>query len=80
MKKKTVFVELIPDDGNWLTQAELEDGQVRQFDKEVYCPSTQVDMWEEWTNEEKEAWEAEHPIEEPTPEGEELTEGEEARE
>lgn len=59
MKKKVTFIELLPDEGNWLTQVELAEGEERIFSECVYCPSNQEDCWEEWSTERKEAFEAE---------------------
>lgn len=61
MKKKAIqVIELIPDDGNWLTQAELQQGEERIFSDSVFCGIDAVDYWQEVTNEWKEQWEAEH--------------------
>ena len=48
---------------NWLYRDLSEDNRV--FSKKVY-PGKNDTEWDECTNEDKEAWEAAHPIEEPT--------------
>lgn len=51
-------------EGAWLTQIELQDENGRSFAKEVSSFGS-IDNWRDATNEEKEQWEAEHPVEEP---------------
>ena len=48
---------------NWLFRDSSEDN--RLFKKKVYLGKNDTE-WDECTNEEKEAWEAEHPVPEPT--------------
>lgn len=47
----------------WLYRDLSEDNRV--FSKKVYLGKNDTE-WDECTNKEKEAWEAAHPIEEPT--------------
>ena len=48
---------------NWLFRDLSEDNRI--FSKVVYLGKNDTE-WDECTNKEKEAWEAAHPIEEPT--------------
>ena len=55
--------EKIAKDGYWLTQANLEDEESRTFARKV-CGYGELDsLFVEWSDEQKEAWEAEHPQE-----------------
>lgn len=51
--------ELVPDDGKWLTQKDVEDIN-RVFSEKVY--TADPNLWDEWTNAQKEQWENEHQI------------------
>lgn len=48
---------LTPEDGAWLTE-NVENLEARTFSKSVVNP--QDNAWAEWTDEQKEEWEAEH--------------------
>ena len=56
MRKQTPEIE-----GDWLYK---DENDIRMFSQEVYLPDGAA-LWSECTNEEKEQWEAEHPINEP---------------
>ncbi|MBO4849852.1 MAG: hypothetical protein J5529_03000 [Prevotella sp.] len=60
---KNGYVEVSAENGKFLTQKALEDESDRIFVL-VVC-TAHPEQWEEWTAEQKEAWEAEH-IEEET--------------
>ncbi len=62
-------MELIATEGHRLTQKVLKDGEQRQFFRRIYLAvSLTEDDFEEWTDEQKEAWEAEeHPTAEDIP-------------
>lgn len=47
----------------WITQATLNEGEKRIFASKVCTPY--ANLWTEWSNEEKEQWEAAHPVEQP---------------
>lgn len=51
----------------WLTQVNVSEEENRIFVKEVSGFGDLDNLFEEWTNAQKEAWEAEHPMS--TPEG-----------
>lgn len=58
-------MELIAKEGKWLTQANLTNESERGFWKRLYPAYTLTENdFEEWTNEQKEQWENEHPQEE----------------
>lgn len=48
----------------WLTQATLEDESTRTFAHRVAGYGDLDALFTEWTDEQKEAWDAEHPQEE----------------
>lgn len=57
--------ELVAQEGFWLTQKTLRNNEQRGFWKRLYpAVSLTTDDFEEWTDEQKEAWDAEHPMEE----------------
>ena len=57
-------MELIAKDGYWLTQANLENESERGFWKKMHLAHSLTDAdFTEWSDEQKEAWEAEHPQE-----------------
>lgn len=59
-------MELNATQGMWLTQANLKEGETRGFWKKMYLAySLTQDDFTEWTDEQKQQWEAEHPVEEP---------------
>lgn len=50
-------MEIIAKEGHWLTQTELKDGEQRQFFRRIYLAvSLTEDDFEEWTDEQKEAY------------------------
>ena len=51
-------------EGAWLTQIELENEAERSFVKAVLSFGS-IDNWRDATDEEKQQWEAAHPVEEP---------------
>ena len=57
MKKRTATT------GHWLTQATLADESSRIFVHEVAGYGDLDSLFTEWTDAQKEAWEAEHPTE-----------------
>lgn len=57
--------EIIASEGKWLTQKTLRNNESRGFWKRIYpAVSLTADDFEERTDEQKEAWEREHPQEE----------------
>ena len=70
MKKidKQGFVELIADKEKVLTTIDFEGNRIFASACSVLTP----DMWEEWTDEQMEQWQAEHPQEEEPIEEEEI--------
>ena len=58
-------MELVAKDGYWLTQANLENEAERNFWRRLYpAYSLTAEDFTEWSDEQKEEWEAEHPQEE----------------
>lgn len=58
--------KLTPEEGMWLTQAELSDENVRTFSPFAYLPKeSDKYIFTEWTEEQKQEWEREHPQPEP---------------
>lgn len=58
-------MELIANEGYWLTQKNLEDEKERGFWKRMYLAhSLTADDFTEWTDAQKAEWEREHPVEE----------------
>ena len=56
-------MELIANEGMWLTQAYLQDETERGFWKKMHLAYSLTDAdFTQWTDAQKEAWEAEHPI------------------
>lgn len=55
-----------PDAGLWLTQATLEDENARIFSQLMFLGINDTpDNYVEWTDEQKQEWEREHPQPEP---------------
>ena len=57
--------ERIAQDGYWLTQATIEDEASRTFARKVAGFGDIDNLFVEWSNEQKEQWESEHPVETP---------------
>lgn len=58
-------MELIAKEGYWLTQANLENEEERNFWRRLYpAHSLTTEDFAEWSDEQKAEWEREHPIEE----------------
>lgn len=57
--------ERIAQQGYWLTQANIDNEEERIFVKKVSGYGDLDNLYTEWTDEQKSAWEEEHPIEEP---------------
>ena len=58
--------ELVAKEGYWLTLAKVEEGESRSFWKRLYPASSLSEQdFVEWSDEEKSAWEKEHPQEIP---------------
>ena len=58
-------MELIAKEGYWLTQANLENEEERNFWRRLYpARSLTSEDFTEWSNSQKVEWEREHPIEE----------------
>lgn len=58
--------ELVAQEGYWLTLAKIEEGEIRNFWKRLYpAASLSEQDFVEWSDEEKSAWEREHPQEIP---------------
>lgn len=58
-------MELIAKDGMWLTQANLADEAERGFWKRMHLAhSLSAEDFRDATDEEKQAWEKDHPVEE----------------
>ena len=55
------YVALTADEGKYITQASLAEGEKRIFASRV-C-TTDVSAWTEWTQQPKDVWEAEHQVE-----------------
>lgn len=54
-------MELIANEGYWLTQKNLEDEKERGFWKRMYLAYSLTEAdFTEWTDEQKSSWEAEH--------------------
>lgn len=59
-------MELIANEGYWLTQKTLTNESERGFWRRLYpAVSLTESDFEQWTDEQKQQWEAEHPIDEP---------------
>lgn len=56
--------ELIAREGFWLTQIECQDEE-RVFLKMVTGVHATYDYWQEWSDEQVEQWQEEHPAPEP---------------
>lgn len=56
--------ERIAQEGFWLTQANLTEGEERQFWTKVSGFGDLYTLFTEWSNSQKAEWEAEHPQEE----------------
>ena len=55
-----------PDDGMWLTQKQIEDESKRGFSQLMFLGINDTpDNYVEWTDEQKEQWEHDHPQPEP---------------
>lgn len=53
--------EIIAKEGMWLTQAYLNEGEIRSFWKRLYpAISLTKDDFVEWSDEQKQEWETEH--------------------
>lgn len=66
-------MELIANEGHWLTQKNLSDEWERMFWKRLYpAASLTEDDFEQWSDEQKALWEAEHPVDH----NDEISEGE----
>ena len=61
IEDKTYFKKVIADEGKYLTQVTLTEDNTRLFIISV-C-TTRPQEWEEWTSQQRETWELEHPIE-----------------
>lgn len=58
-------MELIAKDGYWLTEANLENEEKRNFWRRLYpAYSLTAEDFAEWSDEQKAEWEREHPQEE----------------
>jgi len=58
-------MELIAKEGYWLTQANLENEEERNFWRRLYpAHSLTAEDFTEWSNSQKAEWEREHPQEE----------------
>ena len=60
-ENKTKYIKVVADEGKKLTQKN-QDVEERIFAVSV-C-TTHPELWEEWTDEQVEQWQAEHPQEE----------------
>ena len=57
--------EIIAKEGMWLTQANINEGEIRGFWKRLYpAISLTKDDFAEWSDEQKQEWETEHKVEE----------------
>ena len=59
-KDKGTYIEISADEGKFLTQAEPETEDERIFIL-VAC-TIHPEQWIEWTTEQRDAWETEHPL------------------
>ena len=59
-KDKGAYTEISAEEGKFLTQAELGNDEERIFIL-VAC-TIHPEQWVEWTTEQREAWETEHPL------------------
>ena len=57
--------EIIANEGFWLTQSTVENEENRIFVKKVAGFGNLNQIYAQWTDEQKQQWEAEHPVEEP---------------
>lgn len=55
------YVALTADEGKYITQANLEEGDERIFASRI-C-TTDASAWTEWTQEQRDEWDMEHPVE-----------------
>lgn len=68
-------MEIIANEGYWITQKHLSDEWERGFWKRLYpAESLAEDDFEQWSDEQKAQWEAEHPADQQG--ADEISEGE----
>lgn len=55
-------MELVATEGHWLTQANLKENEQRGFWRRMHLAYSLTEAdFVEWTNEQREQWESEHP-------------------